>query len=318
MINGVSSRHVSPNNKDPIFILGILERSGTNFLDNLLLLHPNCCAPVPVWEDYLVHYSNLLVRYTNTVFKRWSRNSQEVDARLADQFLGSLGNGMLSLLNSLVGDKRLVTKTPSAYNLEYFFKLFPRARLLIIVRDGRSLVESAVVSFGTNYDIAMRKWADAAHTILQFDQANRNSPFRYLIVKYEDLNTNLEKEMGRILTYVDLNPGIYDFNAAVNLPVRGSSELRQGGERVMHWDAVPKTANFNPLGRWNKWNRALHERFNWIAGSYQQQLGYGVKRYEGNRGLWAMWNRLMDIKLAIKWQLRKLKRTSVIRQYDPW
>lgn len=318
MKNEISSAPVPACRTDPIFILGIVKRSGTNFLYNLLLLHPDCCAPAPIWEDYLVHYADLLVPYTNTLFSRWNRDSRGIDARLEDLLFESMGNGILSLLTLLAGEKRLVTKTPSAHNLEYFFKLFPRARLIIILRDGRSLAESSAVSFGGSYDIAMRKWVEAARTILRFDQANRNSPFKYLIVRYEDLNANLEQELRKIFKFLDLNPDTYDFDAAVNLPVRGSSELRRGGERVMHWDPMPKTANFNPVERWSKWGRALHERFNWLAGEHQKQLGYEVKQYTGYRWLWAVWNRMMDIKLAIVWRLRQLKRTSLIRHYDPW
>ena len=318
MTDETSSGRASISSKDPIFIMGILQRSGTNFLDNLLLLHQDCCAPAPIWEDYLVHYANLLVPYKNTVFKRWTGITPGVDARFGDLLFESLGNGMLSLLASLVGDKRVVTKTPSAHNLDYFFKLFPRARLLIVIRDGRSLVESMVVSFGGYYDIAMRKWAEAARTILHFDQANRQSSLKYLIVRYENLVNNLERELRRILAFLDLNPETYDFNGAANLPVRGSSDLRRSGEYVMHWEPIQKTANFKPVERWSRWNRARHERFNWIAGQYQQQFGYDVKQHKENRLLWFLWNKLMDIRLAILWHLRQLKRTSHIWKYDPW
>ena len=52
----------------PIFILGISQRSGTNFLFDLLCLHPDCGAPSIKWEDFLVDKSDLLVRYVSSVY----------------------------------------------------------------------------------------------------------------------------------------------------------------------------------------------------------------------------------------------------------
>ena len=79
------------------------------------------------------------------------------------------------------------------------FQLFPQARLLILVRDGRSVVESTVKSFGTSYELSMQRWAEAARIILEFQKNNQNKSGNFLIVRYEDLLDNLEKELIRIL-----------------------------------------------------------------------------------------------------------------------
>ncbi len=47
------SRLRGESGQDPIFILGISERSGTNFLFHLLCLHPDCDPGGPIWENYL-------------------------------------------------------------------------------------------------------------------------------------------------------------------------------------------------------------------------------------------------------------------------
>ena len=257
-----------------------------------------------------MHYSDLLVLYTKSVFKRW-KHHRGVEACLADSLCQSIGNGLVSCLASLTGERRLITKTPSVHNLGYFFKLFPRARLLILLRDGRSVVESRIVSFGGIYEIAMRKWAEAARIILHFDQANKDSNLRYMIVRYEDLCTDLEPELRRILAFLELDVETYDFHVAASLPVTGSSELRRQGEEAIHWKPVKKTAAFDPLNRGNGWSQALHERFNWIAGPYQRRLGYEEKEFKGIRFLWVAWNKLMDIKLAILWRPKKVQ-TDVV------
>jgi hypothetical protein len=173
-------------------------------------------------------------------------------------------------------------------------------------------VESGVRTFGWSYEAAMRRWSNAAHTILDFDRNNKSSQSRYLIVRYEDLFTNPEKEMSEILAFLSLNTATYDFDAATNLPIRGSSRYRRGDEAV-HWKPIEKTKDFNPLLRWSRWNQALHERFNWIAGEYLVQFGYEKKQFTTNRRVWAMWNKTMDINWRAK-TLGEAARRRVFRK----
>jgi len=298
----------SPSCTAPIFILGIHGRSGTNFLADLLCLHPDCGIPAPIMEDYLVCHSDLLVRYAESVYWHWSRKpSFGVDESFADLLYQSIGNGLISFLTSQINEKRLVTKTPSVGNLKYFFKLFPHAYLLILVRDGRAVVESSVKSFGWDYEETMRKWADAARTILDFDRDTKNSNVKYIIVRYEDLYSNTEEELRRIFAFLDLETETYNLDAALGLPVKGSSVFHGQKEKSVHWKPVEKTSDFNPLQRWSRWNRALHERFNWLAGRYLVQFGYEKRQYATNRLLWVMYNRVLDI----RWRA-KVKRQSIL------
>jgi protein-tyrosine sulfotransferase len=286
--------------RDPIFILGMVPRTGTNFLSTLVRVHPDCAAPAPIWEDHLLHHADSIISYVQSVSQHWTRAGSVDD--LADQLRHSLGDGLISFLSLRAGGKRLVTKSPSVRNLDSFFQLFPAARLLLLVRDGRSVVESTVVAFDWNYDDAIRHWANAARIVLRFDrehgESNTNNRSRYLIVRYEELCLNLEREMRRILAFLEMNIDTYDFQKAANLPVLGSCEVRKGGSNEIHWDAVVKTADFSPLHRYDRWSRAVHERFNWIAGAWQTELGYEVTHFEGNRFLWSTWNRLLDLRRA--------------------
>jgi hypothetical protein len=42
----------------------------------------------------------------------------------------------------------------------------------------------------------------------------------------------------------------------------------------VHWDPVPKGADFQPLLRFAHWSKAQHQRFNWIAGRELGLFGY--------------------------------------------
>ncbi len=242
----------------------------------------------------------------SSVSRRWTPSLGKVAEGLEDALYRHLGDGMISFLTEQVEAKRVVTKTPSTRNLGSFFKLFPHARLLIVVRDGRAVVESSVKSFGGSYEAKMRDWAKGGGGRRGFDQANKNSGFKYLIVRYEDIHNNQTQELRRIFTFLDLDTERYNFEDATNLPVRGSSTFHGQGEKSVHWQPTEKTSDFKPLQRWSHWRRALHERFNWIAEKYMVQFGYEPKQYTTNRFFWRIWNQAMDK----WWQVKELARLA--------
>ena len=196
-------------------------------------------------------------------------------------------------------------KTPDTTHVESFRYLFPEQRLLILVRDGRSVVESGVRSFGWDYDEATFRWRRSARRILKF--VRENDGVAYRLVRYEDLYLNLEDQLRDILTFVDLDTGVYDFEAAANLPVRGSSDVRGNSGDQVHWKPVAKDEHFNPLRRWQSWSRAQHERFNWIAGDAMIQLGYDLVEFDSNRSWWTARNRAKDLKRRIGARMRRKK-----------
>jgi len=316
----------------PVFILGIMRRSGTNFLKALLCLHPDCYSGDVIHEDFLLSRADLLVKYADSIPKEW--NPKWVAGKKtcsSDGLCRCIGNSLVSFLNdqncgavpsqtdSLEPDspadsssKRLVTKTPSVKNLRHFFRLFPDAHLLIIVRDGRSIAESGVKTFGWDYEGAFRSWADAARTILGFDTDHKDTHCRYMIVKYEDLNSDAEQQLKRIFAFLGLDSEKFDFTGAEGLPILGSSQVRDNGQEEMHWKPVKKSQDFDPAMRWSYWGRALHERFNWIGGEYLLQFGYAKKEYRNRRFLWTILNILLDVKyvfrVGVKRSLRMFKK----------
>ncbi len=310
MIEDKTFAHDLGSNDDPVFILGIRPRCGTHFLSDLLLRHPDCGAPDPIWEDNLIRYSDVLLNYVTLVSGGWGL-SQENQGSIINSFYQHLGIGMIGFLCSKQGKRRFVTKTPLVVNLENFFRIFPKAYLIILIRDGRAVVESEHVSFGGKYEVAMKKWARAAETIIRFDQAHHNSDYKYLIVRYEDLYTNLQQELSRILNFLKLDTDSFDFGLATNLPVRGSSELcKHGG--TLHWQPVEKKQDFNPLNRWSHWGWILHARFNRIAGKSMDYFGYDSKPIVTHRFYEPMMHFLLDLKLGILWRLITLKRARVM------
>lgn len=298
---------------DPIFILGIMQRSGTNFIKDVVQLHPDCGFPGhPLVEDFLAQNTEWLVRYTRSVAQDWNslgrinkEDGSPVDFMpLEEELSVCLGNGIISFLQSRIGDKRLLTKTPSVRDLKHFFKFFPKARLIIVVRDGRAVVESGVKSFGWQYEKGFQEWADAARSILEFDKIYQYSDYKYLIVRYEDVWNNLEIEVKKILRFLELDIETYDLKTALNLPVRGSSTVRSDSDNMV-WKAVEKPRDFNPLERWRNWDKSLHQRFNCIAGHSMKKLGYEIEQNNTNFFNFNLQNKILDFQWMIKNKIKK-------------
>ena len=255
------------------FIVGIERRSGTNFLGDLLALHPDCARPRHLHEDMLIHRAPHLVAYAEQLHRCWA--SQWREAYPAERIGASIGRGLLTLLDEQADRpaRLLVAKTPRADHVGSFPWLFPGAKLLILIRDGRAVVQSAVKSFGWTYGKAITRWSRGARRILEFDAQHVTGGFPYLIVRYEWLVSDQRAELTRILQFLNLSAAQYDFDAAQAMPVRASSTMRDRGESL-HWTPLPKAADFNPTKRPLLWSTHVHCQFLWQAGGYQTLLGY--------------------------------------------
>lgn len=256
----------------PIFILGMLPRSGTNHVWDLLGLHPDTELSIPVYEDHLVHSSGHLVDFVEDVAREWSPE-WGVPAAAADDLLASIGDGILAWLTG-DSDRRVVTKMPSVEGVDRFRALFPRSPLLVLVRDGRSLCESGVRTFGWSYERAFRRWRDAADTVIDLAHEAHADP-HLALVRFEDLVERPADVVRTMCQTVGLDPDAFPYDRIGELPVRGSSTLSTAGVPV-HWTPVEKTASFAPVERWESWSRHLHRRFAEVAGEQQRALGYDL------------------------------------------
>jgi len=281
-----------------VYLMGIMPRCGTSYLFDLLCAHPHCGAAGSIHEDYLICYADSLFRYVEQVAGHWNPRWGPVDA--AKKQLGEhLGRGLASFLRAQGSTECVVAKTPRIDNLDRFFDLLPNARLLILVRDGRAVVESGIQSFRWPREAAVRKWAECAEAILDFDRAHRGSGHRYLIVRYEDLWTNQEAELRRVFGFLELEPDFYDYASAADQPVRGSSTVRNQGDGTLHWKPMPRTSDFDPMSRWQHWSDGRHLHFNWVAGRALAQLGYTLEHPELPGPFRTLWYRTQDIGWAV-------------------
>ena len=267
-----------PPSETHVLILAPMQRSGTNFITDLLCLHPDCERPPAVGEDFVLHEAHHLERYVDRVLVHWRKHlAPDVQVRKRQALAADLGRIALAHLfddREASSDRApyRVTRTPSVQNIELLKQVFPAVKPIIIVRHGRDSVFSAMRSFDRSFKKSVLGWRRASRDILNF----LNSPEGKdaLLVRYEDLFVDSRRQIARICEYLGLDPARMDFEAAENLPVRGSSDLRKKPTDPMHWGPVEKTSAFNPIARWHEWSAARQNQFLSWAGPELVALGY--------------------------------------------
>ncbi|MEM7271499.1 MAG: sulfotransferase [Actinomycetota bacterium] len=282
------------NGQAPIFILGMLQRTGTNHLWDLFALHPNVETAAPVFEDHLVRWAPHLVAYADDVSRGWSPE-WNVPPEEAEQLLRHLGKGVQQWLAQR-STKRIVTKMPTVEQAQHYFSLFPDSPLVVIVRDGRSVAESGVKSFGWSYERAFRRWNMAAEIVLQLqrDHGDRDG---FAVVRYEDIIDKPGAVMRDLCVVADLDVDRYPIEEVESLPVRGSSTLKSDdNEAQLHWAPVERSGSFNPRERWRSWDEHLHRRFAAVAGASQVALGYDLEPVDGRD---SVRDRLADLRAHV-------------------
>jgi hypothetical protein len=278
---------------NPIILLSAYPRSGSNYLENLLSLHPHCrSSKVP--EDFFLANSETLLNFCRSVADSWDDWWLE---RLGGPscLAMHIGTALLRFAypgpeeEDPAGDLHLVLRSPSTEGMATATILFPDARVLVVVRNGPATVESGRRSFGWPYEEAMLAWRQSVRRILSY-LASIDGP-RCHLVRFEDLTADPAHEISRILAFLELDPALYPFNRIDEIPVLGSSSFgRTNGERV-HWRPVPKDPSFDPLARAQSWRLHRLARFSWLAGAEQRRLGYPVHRLSL---IGRVWNVLLD------------------------
>ena len=178
--------------KMPVYIMSPMQRCGTNHLADILLLHPDFQLPNVLEEDFVFEHADLLYEYAERTYQRW-RGLRWIDNPDECRHLLQLhlGQGILSFLaNQIAANKRLLLKTPDCNHIDKFFLFFPGVKLLLLMRDGRDVVESAVRKWPKRSDeYWMRQWAKGSRRILDFIQGmGRESRGKtWELVRYEEL-----------------------------------------------------------------------------------------------------------------------------------
>lgn len=264
------------NRPAAIFVHGVLPRSGTNFLSDALELHADVHAhPGRLWEFPLLYVAPGAAALQRELLYMFKMNA-EVMTRF--DLLAYLASGWLAALQKEAQERRILLKSPHMQNVTLFRHLFPHDILLLCLRDGRDVVESSLGTFergsltSKSFGELVREWRLGTEAVLSFAPGGDHAYPNALVVRYESLVQTPVAVMRDVLAHARLDPALYDFEALVDLPVRGSSALRTNADE--RWAQHQKPKDFAPIGRWHRWSPAKRRRFKALAGETLIRAGY--------------------------------------------
>ncbi len=278
-----------------IFVHGISERAGTNFLRWLLACHAAVeASPRKIWEFPHQTHAHHLLRYAQAM-----QASPKLPEVSSSDLLEAMGSGLLTWAHGdLPEGVRVLIKEPSVIGIESFFEFFPHSHLILLVRDGRDIAASLRrTKFGSLPTRRWRRWAlalgigapriadyaerwrSASETIASM--CGRGGPWssQCTIVKYEDLMADTVGQVRLLLERLDLAPDRFDWDRARELPIKGSSFDGATEDGKLNWSGVERSSvNFQPVGRWHDWSSTERLEYVRIAGSELQRWGYALEQ----------------------------------------
>ena len=274
----------------PFFIIGS-GRSGNTLLRSILAAHPNVAIPPESYvlgdaiREYLrISYLPWPVVYPSIVgmFDRHPRfYTWEIDLDPVRQHLGALPSGQQNLSNIVDSIYRqyITQKKPEATIwgdktpvntgfLPWIDRLFPRARYIHAIRDGRDVVNSFLQSkLYTEVDQACNHWLTYVDRAKRFGQ--RKDAESYVEIRYEELVLSPAAIVRGLCNFLGI-----DFRERILSAWQDASEL---GDVPWH----PHHANvMKPIdsGRIGSWRRELDAQTQAIVarrlGARLQRLDY--------------------------------------------
>lgn len=152
--------------KDPVFVLGC-GHSGTTLVVGLIGRHP---------AFYFVPFETYIFRP--------HRSFKEIKTFFSETSIEA-------------GDKRIVEKTPRhVADMKRIFKIFPNAKIIAMVRDGRDVAVS-MRKRGMELHKGMGRWTLACQQIDEFKNDER-----VIAIKYEELVADQVKTLDKVFEFL--------------------------------------------------------------------------------------------------------------------
>ncbi|KAI8128047.1 Protein-tyrosine sulfotransferase [Lucilia cuprina] len=248
-VEGDNQKVYSYNREMPLIFIGGVPRSGTTLMRAMLDAHPD----VRCGQETRVIPRILQLR------SHWLKSEKEslrlVEAGITKEVMNSAIAQFCLEIIAKHGDPapRLCNKDPLTLKMgTYVIELFPNAKFLFMVRDGRATVHSiisrkvTITGFDlTSYRQCMQKWNHAIEVM--HDQCKEIGKERCMMVYYEQLVLHPEEWMRKILDFLDVpwNDSVLHHEEFINKP--GGVPLSKV-ERSS--DQVIKPVNLEALSKW--------------------------------------------------------------------
>lgn len=275
----------------PLFVVGA-GRSGTTLLQQMLDHHSSFSFAweshfVPVLYEYRKKFGDLsrvenrmvlldaISRFLGIVWRGrvrepWQQDfdaSRRAIAESAHPSFAGVVDACFSWFASRRGKPAWGDKTPGyVNNLPVLLEIFPEARFIHLIRDGRDVACSVMpLSFGPNsLYVSARRWKHSVERGLQFAEEH---PTQVMTLRYEDLVDDPESVLHKVCEFLeeDFEPAMLDYHADGGRRVPGSGIHSQ----------IAKPVNRQRLGRWKQELTPGQVRvFEAVAGPLLERMGY--------------------------------------------
>ncbi|KAK3892191.1 hypothetical protein Pcinc_003942, partial [Petrolisthes cinctipes] len=234
---------------EAMIFIGGMPRSGTTLARAMLDAHPD----VRCGEETRVVPRILQMR------QQWKRSAKEsmrlLEAGVTDEVLDeAISSFILDIVvNHGQPATRLCNKDPfTLKSATYLSKLFPNAKFIFMVRDGRATVHSIISRKVTitgfdlsSYKQCLQRWNSAVQTMnLQCEELG---PTRCIPVYYEQLVLHPKEWMAKILDFLNLewDDAVLHHEEHINKPGGVSlSKVERSSDQVI------KPVNLDALSKW--------------------------------------------------------------------
>ncbi|MGB3715267.1 MAG: sulfotransferase [Candidatus Promineifilaceae bacterium] len=256
-----------------IMLHGIMPRSGTVYVGELLRHHPDLYAyPHDIWELPFLERTGDIEKIQDAFIWSYDQNRNQI---ASDDFLPLFGASIIAYLhNSTPDGKRILLKIPGVQYLHRFYDVFPYENLLLLVRDGRDVVHSTVRTWPQiRFWMACLRWRRAANMSLYVNSKHNQVDKGFWLGRFEDAVEDPEAFVTNACHHFGLDVEKYPWEIIGNIPVQGSSSIDESGE--VNWDPVEKPDGFQPFRHWRDWSPLRKLVFKRLAGEALRKLGYG-------------------------------------------
>lgn len=319
----------------PVFVVG-MNGSGTTVLLDCLGRHPVLYAfphetrLIPWLMAKLPGYGNLA---DDAGFRRlWDEVRQlpvfclandgkpvplPDDWRRHERNLAAVLDAIYRFFARQQAKRRWCEKTPQhVQHLESLAHLFPNAKFIHVVRDGRDCAASFHRRWKRQPELTIFRWKKVV--MGGHRQGSRLGPERYLEIRYEDLTVEPELWLRRICEFLDLA-----FDAA----------MLESAQPYFQGDASgPRAGLRRNSGKWQQYfSPTMLGRLEAIAGATLAQFGYPTQCADSDRDLSGLQRRYWTIlevlrqysgeimqklrgEIARPWRVILLKPVTALRQ----
>lgn len=188
-----------------------------------------------------------------------------------DKYLQYLGGGLIDMFNEICDTKTFIEQSPeNILIVDKLLKVFPEAKIINMIRDGREVVSSMLKSgfnspWSSNFKLACETWNHYAKKGFDFSQQYPNN---VLNVYQKDLVYDTENVVKKVFDFLELD---FEENTVIYLKTKRVNSS-YGNDANNNFRTAKDTALLKKP-QWEKWSEKEKKLFDKIAGETMQVVG---------------------------------------------